>query len=485
MKASKLRESLIEQADMARLSRQLVALKEDCPLPVPLEDFALGPIPPEPLAAFLTTHGFTSLLRKLGRRPSPAGRRRAQARGEQIVAPRFARPGQHAPGAADLAGDRPRCLSLRADDGGSCRTGSRAPGGADRGDRHRNLRARFDARRSGGREPGDRRGRGLLFRSAIAASTCSPKPLADPREQALAALKPLLESDAVLKVGQNIKYDLTVLARHGIAVAPIDDTMVMSFCLDAGRGEVGLTGHGMDELASRHLSHDDPVQGRVRHRQEADLVRASAAGRCHALCRRGRRGDLAPAPAVRPAPVGRGRHARPGGVDRPLVPVVAGMERAGIRVEREQLATLSTPLPPRFRDSRRDPRKAGGPFLIGSPKQLGDVLFDKLGYKGGKKGKSGQYSTDQSVLETLAGQGAEVATLVLEWRQLSKLKSTYTDALQAAINPDTGRVTPATALSARKPGGFRRTIPTQNIPIRTEIGRQIREAFVAAPGHPC
>jgi DNA polymerase-1 len=167
------------------------------------------------------------------------------------------------------------------------------------------------------------------------------------------------------------------------------------------------------------------------------------------------------------------------------VPVVAQMERHGIRVDREVLAGLSSTFATEIaRLEAVIHEKAGGPFTIGSPKQLGDVLFDKLGYKGGKKGKSGQYSTDQSVLETLAGQGAEVATLVLEWRQLSKLKSTYTDALQAAINPDTGRVHTSYSLVGAQTGRLSSNDPNlQNIPIRTEIGRQIREAFVAEPGH--
>jgi DNA polymerase-1 len=223
----------------------------------------------------------------------------------------------------------------------------------------------------------------------------------------------------------------------------------------------------------------------VRHRQEADLVRevpladatryaaedAEVTWRLHQLF------------AQRLSDEGGTRIYQR--VDRPLVPVVAGMERAGIRVDREQLATLSTRFAAEI--SRLEAvihEKAGGPFTIGSPKQLGEVLFDKLGYKGGKKGKSGQYSTDQSVLETLAGQGAEVATLVLEWRQLSKLKSTYTDALQAAINPDTGRVHTSYSLVGAQTGRLSSNDPNlQNIPIRTEIGRQIREAFVAEPGH--
>jgi DNA polymerase-1 len=316
-------------------------------------------------------------------------------------------------------------------------------------------------------------------------------PLQIPRRDALAALKPLLESDAVLKVGQNIKYDLTVLARAGkavggIAVSPIDDTMVMSFCLDAGSGEFAPAGHGMDELAERHLGHSTmkfkdlcgtgkkaisfaevPIADATRYAAED----AEVTWRLHRL--------FSP------------RLADEGGtriyqrVERPLVPVIAMMEQNGIRVDREQLSRLSAEFAHSIAGLETTIfEKVGQNFTIGSPKQLGEILFDKLGYKGGKKGKTGQYSTDQSVLEGLAAQGAEIATLVLEWRQLSKLKSTYTDALQAAINPETGRVHTSYSLVGAQTGRLSSNDPNlQNIPIRTEIGRQIREAFVAEPGN--
>ncbi|WP_062783339.1 DNA polymerase I [Novosphingobium capsulatum] len=487
MKAGKLRDSLIEQADMARLSRQLVALKEDCPLPVPLEDFVLGAIPPEPLAAFLTTHGFTSLLRKLGT-PAPAAA--AAPAGDSPASGTAATP---AP-AESTRQPLPTWPAIDRDAYPCVQTLEALQEWIDRAFAARLVAidtetSALDSMRA------DLVGVSLAVGAGQACyiplghrgtDMFSEVPRQIPREAALAALKPLLESAAVIKVGQNIKYDLTVLARHGIAVAPIDDTMVMSFCLDAGRSETGLAGHGMDELAGRHLQHttmlfkdvcgsgkkqisfaEVPLPDATRYAAED----ADVTWRLHQL--------FAP------------RLADEGGtriyqrVDRPLVPVVAQMERHGIRVDREQLVNLSTRFAAEIaRLEAVIHEKAGGPFTIGSPKQLGDVLFDKLGYKGGKKGKSGQYSTDQSVLETLAGQGAEVATLVLEWRQLSKLKSTYTDALQAAINPDTGRVHTSYSLVGAQTGRLSSNDPNlQNIPIRTEIGREIREAFVAEPGH--
>ena len=478
MKPGKLRESLIAEAEMARLSRHLVALKEDCDLPVPLDAMALGAIPPDPLAAFLNQHGFTSLLRKLGTRAAPAVDSADPAtpvrEGNRQDAPQWPPIDPAAyPCVQDV--DTLKAWIARAEAAGVVA-----------------IDTETDALDSVGAElvgismatgpgmacyiPLGHRGSDMFDES----------PLQIDRATACALLKPLFENDAVLKIGQNIKYDLTVLARHGIAVSPIDDTMVMSFCLDAGQGEIAPWGHGMDELATRHLGHTTiafkdvagtgkkaisfaqvPLADATRYAAED----AEVTWRLHQV--------LAP------------RLATEGGtriyqrVDRPLVPVIAGMEAAGIKVDREALARLSGEFAARIADLETVIHaKAGGPFTIGSPKQLGDVLFDRLGYKGGRKGKSGQYSTDQAVLEGLAAEGAEVATLVLEWRQLSKLKSTYTDALQAAIKPSTGRVHTSYSLVGAQTGRLSSNDPNlQNIPVRTEIGRQIREAFVAEPGH--
>jgi DNA polymerase-1 len=315
------------------------------------------------------------------------------------------------------------------------------------------------------------------------------KPEQVPMKDAIAALKPLLEDEAVLKIFQNGKYDLNVLARQGIMVNPIDDTMVISFDLDAGRGEEGIGGgHGMDELSQRHLGHTPiPFKDlcgtgkKAIGFNEVPLDRATAYAaedadvtwRLHAL--------LKPRLAVEG---GSKIYER---VDRPLIAVVAGMEREGIRVDRARLAKLSEEFAIEIERLEGEIHAiAGQEFTVGSPKQLGDILFDKMGFKGGKKGKSGQYSTDQSVLENLAKEedARPIANKVLEWRQLSKLKSTYTDALQAAINPDTERVHTSYSLVGAQTGRLSSTDPNlQNIPIRTAIGRQIREAFVPEAGN--
>jgi DNA polymerase I len=493
MKAGKLRESLIEQAEMARLSRRLVQLKEDCPLPIPLEDFALDAIPPEPLAAFLTEHGFSSLLRRLGLGTGSPDRSTDLNPPRQVTAAAAPREGaarQPLPEMPPVDLEAYECVqSVEALQRWIDRAFAARLVALD------TETSMLDAMRA------DLAGISLALGPNDAcyiplghgsADMFAQTPEQIPLPVALAMLKPLLESDAVLKVGQNVKYDLNVLARHGIFVAPIDDTMIESFCLDAGRQEEGIGGgHGMDELARRHLGHttltfkdicgsgkkaipfgEVPLDRATQYAAED----ADVTWRLHRL--------LGP------------RLAEEGGtriyqrVDRPLIPVVAEMERNGIKVDRDHLAHLSSEF---AREIERVECEVfglcGQEFTIGSPKQLGEILFDKLGYKGGRKGKSGQYSTDQAILEGLAasrdgGVGADVAKNVLEWRQLSKLRSTYTEALQAAINPSTGRVHTSYSLVGAQTGRLSSTDPNlQNIPIRTELGRQIRDCFVAEPGN--
>ncbi|RXZ64937.1 DNA polymerase I [Pelagerythrobacter rhizovicinus] len=488
MKKSKLRDRLIEGREMAELSRVLVQLKEDCELPMPLEDFKLTTVPRDPLAAFLEKHGFTSLLRRLdggngslsrptnlhpakpvnkGAEASQGGNRQPLPQMPEIdrstyecvqTIERLERWIERAFAAGLVAIDTETSAldAMRADLAGI----SLALGPND---------ACYIPLAHGGSD---------MF---------AERPQQVARETALTMLRPLLESDAVLKVGQNVKYDLNVLARHDIAMAPVDDTMIVSFALDAGRSLDGIGGgHGMDELAQRHLGHTTltfkDICGSGKKAipfGEVPLDRATEYAAEDADVTWRLYANLKP------------RLATEGGsriyqrVDRPLIPVVAQMERHGIKVDRGQLAKLSEEFAAETGRLEAEIHAiAGAAFTIGSPKQLGDVLFDKMGYKGGRKGKSGQYSTDQAILERLSAQGAEIADKVLEWRQLTKLKSTYTDALQAAIHPDTGRVHTSYSLVGAQTGRLSSTDPNlQNIPIRTEIGRQIREAFVAEDGN--
>jgi DNA polymerase-1 len=300
-------------------------------------------------------------------------------------------------------------------------------------------------------------------------------------DEVMAALKPLLEDASVLKIAHNLKYDWVMFAKAGIHVAPYDDTLVMSFDLDAGR-----SGHGLDELAAAHFEHEciafKSVCGTGQKQITFDQVPLDAATEyaaedadiCLRLWQR-----------LKPRMATEGVTGVYEMIDRPLAATVGRMELHGIRVNRDYLAKLSGTFATEIAKLEAQVYEAAeGPFTIGSPQQLGAVLFDRLGLKGGRKGKSGQYSTDVTELERLAGEGVPVAKLVLDWRQLSKLKSTYTDALQAQINPATGRVHTSYSLSGAQTGRLSSTEPNlQNIPIRTEIGRQIRDAFVAEDGH--
>jgi DNA polymerase-1 len=490
MKPSKMQESLIEQADMARLSRVLVTLKEDCPLPIELDDFKLGAIPPDPLAEFLTKHGFTSLLKRLGDgRGSPE--RRTDLQPAKPTTPGV----KAAPGAGGVRQPLPELPPIDRSKYECVQTATALQGWVDRAMAARLVAVdtettALDAMRA------DLAGVSLALGPGDAcyiplghggSDMFSEAPQQVPMAEALSILKPMLENDAVLKVGQNIKYDINVLARHGIDVAPIDDTMVISFDLDAGRSEDGIGGgHGMDELSTRHLGHttltfkeicgtgkklipfgEVPLDRATEYAAED----AEVTWRLHRVLKPRLSEEAATRIYER--------------VDRPLIPVIAAMERAGVKVDRERLAGLSSTFADEIAKLEATIHEAaGGPFTIGSPKQLGEVLFDRLGYKGGKKGKSGDFSTDVSVLERLAGEGAEVATKVLEWRQLSKLRSTYTEALQAAINPVTQRVHTSYSLVGAQTGRLASSDPNlMNIPIRTELGRQIRDAFVAEPGN--
>ncbi len=300
------------------------------------------------------------------------------------------------------------------------------------------------------------------------------------RADVLARLAPVLGDDAILKIGQNIKYDAKILAAHGVEIRPIDDTMLLSYALNAG-----LHGHGMETLSERYLGHTPlpikPLLGSGKAAVTFDRVPIDKAVRYaaedaditlrlwHVFKPQLHRGQVTTVYET---------------LERPLVPVLAEMERAGIKVDREALSRLSAMMARKMASLEAEIHAlAGEPFNVGSPKQLGEILFDKLGLAGGKKGKTGAYATSADVLEDLATEH-ELPALVLDWRQLSKLKSTYTDALQAHIDPETGRVHTSYVQAGASTGRLASTDPNlQNIPVRTEEGRRIREAFVAEPGN--
>ncbi|SDO10717.1 DNA polymerase I [Lutimaribacter pacificus] len=300
-----------------------------------------------------------------------------------------------------------------------------------------------------------------------------------PLDDVLAALKPVLEDDSILKIGQNMKYDAKILARHGVTIAPIDDTMLMSYAMNAG-----LHGHGMDTLSERYLGHTPiPIKeliGSGKSQVTFDRVAIDDATKYAAedaditlrLWQRFR-------PQLHQTQVTTVYET----LERPLVPVLAGMEMAGIRVDREVLSRMSNAFAQKMAQLEDEIHGlAGEKFNVGSPAQVGEILFEKMGLEGGKKGKTGKYSTPADVLEDLATEH-DLPARILDWRQVSKLKSTYTDALQDHIDPDTGRVHTSYVQTGASTGRLASTDPNlQNIPVRTEEGRRIREAFVAEPG---
>ena len=301
-----------------------------------------------------------------------------------------------------------------------------------------------------------------------------------PLKRALAILKPLLEDPSVLKIGQNIKYDMQVLARHDVAITPFDDTMLLSYVLEGG-----LHGHGMDELALLHLDHTtikfSDVTGSGKAQVTFDHVPLDKA-----LAYAAEDADVTYRlhEVLKPRLADEGLVAVYETLERPLVPVLAAMERAGIRVDAVALKDLSDDFAKRLAVLEGDiHRLAGREFNVGSPKQMGEILFDEMKLGGGKKGKTGAYVTDAEVLEDLAAEGHALPEKALEWRQLAKLKSTYTDALVADINPDTGRVHTSYSQAVASTGRLSSSNPNlQNIPIRTDEGRKIRQAFVAEKG---
>ena len=565
IKQPKRRETLLANIDQAKLSRKLVALMEDVPVPVALDDLALPKPDPERLVGFLKAMEFNTLTRRIAQmlhvdpeavKPDPRllpGARAhgyANPNGGSDAVPFFgdavppdpetaAAGAERAPGAAppeggetdpfaefDLPDAAPRTRAPPEPTPGGLVAARAAesvkPFDTQSYETIRTLEqldawiaeAReagvvavdtetddLDAHRAGlvgvslatapGRaayiplehlEPVEGAGDGDLFGKAKTA-TGEFRRVADQIDvaAALKRLKGLLEDPGVLKVGQNLKYDWLVLARYGIEVAPFDDTMLISYVLDAGKG-----GHGMDELARRHLGHQpitfSDVAGTGRNKVTFDKV---AIDRATAYAAEDADVTLRLWRMMKPRLVAERRVAVYETLERPLIAVIARMERAGIRVDRDMLSRLSgdfSQILARLEEEIQE--DAQEKFSVSSPKQIGDILFGKMGLPGAKKTPSGQWATPATLLEELAQAGHELPKKILEWRQLSKLKSTYTDALQAHADRDTSRVHTSFSLAATTTGRLSSSEPNlQNIPIRTEEGRRIRRAFVAAPGN--
>ena len=471
IKQPKRRQNLIEFAEQARISRKLVTLDQEVPIEVPLDDLKLQEPDPETVRGFLEENGFRTLLARLGELVGEAGTAPATA------APPAPEPGEAAYELVQDLGALEAWIAAAIEQGVVAVDTETTSLDALSADLVGVSLALAPAKAcyiplGHGAAKGDG---GLDLEGPAEA------PEQIPLHAALAALKPLFEDPGVLKIGQNIKYDELVLSRHGVSIAPIDDTMLLSYVLDGGQH-----GHGMDELARLHLGIETikfkDVAGSGKARVTFDQVPLEAAldyaaedadvtlRLYHVLKPR-----LAPERLTTVYET----------LERPLVPVLTEMERCGIKVDRDELRRLSNDFAGRIATFETEIHGlAGRAFNIASPKQLGEILFDELGLPGGKRTKSGAYATGADILDGLAAQGHDLPARVLDWRHLAKLKSTYTDALQEQINPETGRVHTSFSQAVASTGRLASTDPNlQNIPVRTEEGRKIRRAFVAEDGH--
>ncbi|MBL8834564.1 MAG: DNA polymerase I, partial [Rhodospirillales bacterium] len=489
IKQPKRRESLLANAELARISRELVRLKDDVAVPVPLADLTLKRPDGDKLRGFLQAQGFRTTVSRLEAAGLLSGSGAASAPAEPAAsAPAAPKPAE-GPAKYELVQDIKSLDSwiARATAAGACAIDTETT----------SLDA-LNAVLVGVSlcvEPGHACYIPVGHVSAGSAAAAggldfgSAGKLLDgqiPREDVLKRIGPLLADPATLKIGHNFKYDMQVFARHGLTeVAAIDDTMLISYVLEGGGH-----GHGMDELAELHLGHKtiayDEVTGTGKARISfaevpLDKARDYAAEDAEVTLRLHR--------ALKPRLADQGLLSIYETIERPLIPVVVAMEAEGITVDRATLQRLSNEFAIRLDELEKSIHKeVGHPFNVGSPAQLGKVMFDELGLtlpdgKAPAKTKTGAYATGADVLEDLAATGHKLPQMVLDWRQLAKLKSTYTDALAEAIDARTGRVHTSFALAATSTGRLSSTDPNlQNIPVRNEEGRKIREAFVPAKG---
>lgn len=523
IKQDKRRESIIANADKARISRDLVRLKNDVPVTEGLDEFVLHAPDGPRLIGFLKTMEFSTLTRRVAEATgtdagdvpaTPVTIERADtAHGPDMgfgvpaaaeSAPPSDEAALEAPAAAKQ-GDTPSLLSAlrleaatarKIDTGAYTCIRDAATLKAWIAEAMERGIVAFDVKTS---SPDPMRAELIGVAMAVAPGHAAYVPLAHkngngdllgggavenqvPIRDALALLKPLLEDKSVLKIVHDMKYRLVVMSRHGIEIGPYDDTMLISYVLEAGTHG----GHGLEALADKWLGHATiplkELAGSGRSfvgLDQADLGKATAYGAEHA--------DVALRlwQVLKPRLAAKGLVSVYERLERPLVPVLARMEQRGISVDRQILSRLSGELAQgaaRLEDEIY--QLVGERINIGSPKQLGDILFGRMGLPGGSKTKTGQWSTSAQLLEDLAAEGHELPRKIVDWRQLTKLKSTYTDALPGFIHPDTKRVHTSYALAATTTGRLSSSDPNlQNIPVRTVEGRKIRTAFIADKGN--
>ncbi|MGV1761528.1 DNA polymerase I [Rhizobium sp. A22-96] len=539
IKQQKRRENIIANAELARISRQLVTLRTDVPLELELDALVLEPQNGPKLVGFLKAMEFTSLTRRVADacdcdpatiEPSEVKVELADAahgpdldvadNAEPVAGSAVATEGASAPAPAV----KPRLAvegQTEPTDLATARAASFATAPIDHS-KYVTIRdiATLDRWIADARETGivafDTETTSLDvmqaeivgFSLAIADNKNDPTGasiraayvplshktgvgdllgggLADnqiPLRDALARLKDLLEDSSILKIAQNLKYDYLLMKRYGIETKAFDDTMLLSYVLDGGSNAL----HGMDSLSERWLGHKPiaykDVAGSGKSNVTFDLVDID---RATAYAAEDADVTLRLWLVLKPRLAAEKLSAVYERLERPLVPVLAHMEERGITIDRQILSRLSGELAQgaaRLEDEVYT--LAGERFNIGSPKQLGDILFGKMGLAGGSKTKTGQWSTSAQVLEDLAAAGFELPRKIVDWRQLTKLKSTYTDALPTYVHPQTKRVHTSYSLASTTTGRLSSSEPNlQNIPVRTAEGRKIRTAFISTPGH--
>ena len=482
IKQKKRRENLIEFADAARLSKTLVRLDEQVPVEARIPEFVVTPFDHDRLLSFLDDMEFTTLTKRVRAKAAEAGVEVAAPSGDGAVS---------APGA-------PASATAPID-----RDGYETVFTAE------NLQRWIDRARTRGVIAVDTETTGLDCMSADLVGLCLATgpgeacyvPLGHvgegggeglafddedvPRQmkldEAIALIRPLLEDDSVLKIGHNFKYDMLLLSRYGVDVAPLDDTMLISYALDCG-----TNGHGMDELADKHLGHacikftDLAGTGKKQKTFDRLVIKDAAPYAAEDADVTYRLWQV-----LKPRLVSERMTSVYETLERPMAKVISRMEAEGVKVDRDVLSRLSSEFVQRMAAHEAAAHElAGEEFNLGSPKQISDILFGKLGLPGGKKTKTGAWSTSADVLDELAAAGYEIAREIVNWRQLSKLVGTYTQALQEDINKETGRVHTSYSLASTTTGRLSSNDPNlQNIPIRTEDGRKIRNAFIADEGN--
>ena len=539
IKQPKRREALIENADKARISKQLVQLDDRVALDVPLDDLAVHEPDSRKLIAFLKAMEFSTLTRRVAEYsqidPSDieadASMKSASAPAHVAATSQATSPGssdldlfgQGAPGKTSNAGQwsgsqpkqsavtdtgpqTPKALAdARAEEARSAKFNRAAYATIRSADDLKRWIARaFDAGQvaltveTSTADPMTAEITGISLATGVNESCYIPLAHTKPGDgaglfaggpapdqikaaDALAALKPLLADAGVLKIGHDLKFDTVVLAQHGIDMAPVEDTILISYVLDAGRAK-----HDQESLAESWFGHKTigfgDLVGSGKNRITYDQVTIEKATEYAA-----ERADLTIRlwRVLKPRLLAYRVNTVYETLERPLVPVLARMERRGISIDRQVLSRLSGEFAQTAARVEADIQKiAGEPINPGSPKQLGDIMFGKMGLPGGAKTKTGAWSTSAQILDELAEAGHEFPARVLEWRQVTKLKSTYTDSLPEYVNPQTHRVHTTYALAATTTGRLSSNEPNlQNIPVRTEDGRKIRKAFIANKGH--